>query len=70
MIISSFRDTPDRWHLQCQSKIIDPLPFTLMKGYDLVITIMSSFYEPNNLEDLTYELRKEKRSISKPQSSH
>ena len=50
--------------------LMDPLSFNLMGGYDLVVTITSSFYRPNNLEDLIYELRKEKRSISKSQSSH
>ena len=30
----------------------DPLSFTLMRGYDPVISIVSSFYRPNNLEDL------------------
>ena len=37
---------------QCQSKIMNPLSFTLMGGYDLVIPITSLFYEPNNLKNL------------------
>ena len=32
-----------------------------MKGYDLVITITNSFYGPNNLKNLIYELKEEKR---------
>ena len=31
---------------------MDPLPFTLMGGYDLVILITSSFYGSNNLKNL------------------
>ena len=61
MIIPSFKETPDKWHQQCQSEITDPLPFTLMRGYDLVITITSSFYRPNNLKNLIYRLKEEKR---------
>ena len=38
---------------------MDPLPFILMKGYDLVIPITSSFYGPNNLEDLINLEKKE-----------
>ena len=50
--------------------LMDPLSHNLMGGYDLVISITSSFYRPNNLEDLIYESREEKRSTSKSQSSH
>ena len=32
-----------------------------MRGYDLVITITSSFYGFNNLKNLIYELREEKK---------
>ena len=39
--------------MQCQSEIMDPLSFTLMGGYDLVIPIISSFDGSNNLKNLT-----------------
>ena len=52
MIILSFREISDGWRLQCQSEMIDLLSFTLMRGYDLVITIIISFKESNNLKDL------------------
>ena len=52
MIISSFRKKSDGWRLQYQSEIMDPLLFTLIGGYDLVISITSLFYGPNNLKDL------------------
>ena len=50
--------------------LMDPLSPNLIGGYDLVISITSSFYGLNNLEILIYKLRKEKRSTSKPQSFH
>ena len=39
--------------------LMDPLSSNLMRGYDLVIIIISSFYKFNNLEDLIYEFKKE-----------
>ena len=38
--------------------LINPLSSNLMRGYDLVIIIISSLYEFNNLKDLIYELKK------------
>ena len=39
--------------------LMDPLLSNLMRGYDLVIIITISFYGPNNLKDLIFELRRE-----------
>ena len=52
MIILSFRETSNGWHLQCQSEIMDLLSFILTGVYDLVTIITSSSYGPNNLENL------------------
>ena len=41
--------------------LIDLLSPNLIRGYDLVITITISFNGPNNLEDLIYGLREDKR---------
>ena len=38
--------------------LIDSLSHNLMKGYDLVISIASSFYGSNNLENLRISLEK------------
>ena len=46
--------------------LMDSLSSNLIGDYDLVISITSLFYGSNNLEDLIYESRKEKRLTSRP----
>ena len=40
---------------------MDQLLFILIGSYDLIIIITSSFYGSNNLKNLIYELKEEKR---------